>query len=43
MAYFVSCHKIDDASYISRLYFKELVRLHGLLIAIMLNKDVNSY
>ena len=29
MAYFVPCHKTDDVSYIAEIYFKEIIRLHG--------------
>jgi len=29
MAYFIPCHKTDDASYIIELYFKGIIRLHG--------------
>jgi len=29
MAHFVPCHKTDDASYVAELYFKEIIRLHG--------------
>jgi len=41
MAHFVACHKCDKATYITDLFFQEIVRLHGIPGTIISDRDTN--
>jgi len=39
MAHFMACHTIFDASQVADLYFKEIVRLHGIPRSMVSDRD----
>ena len=42
IAHFIPCSRSIDASYMAKLFFKEIVRLQGLPTTVVSHKDVKS-
>ena len=39
MAHFIACQKVDEAHRVARLYFAKIVRLHGVPMTIVSDRD----
>ena len=43
MAYFIACHKTNDSTNITNIFFREVIRLHGLPRSIVSDRDVKFF
>jgi len=43
MAYFIPCNKTNNVTHVADLYFKEVVKLHGILRSIVLDHNTEFW